>query len=140
MIDAFFSNPYNVIGIILLTCLGGYIAWRNAFKSRHAAACAAFYAAFEPELAIIRNNPRKDRTYLLLAAFRKHLAAVREFAHYMPWLQRRFFLRRWLRYHGGKTVDTHNLEQRYSNAGNQEVLMQLAVSRLEKLLCYAKHR
>lgn len=141
MIEAFSSNVYNIIGAVLLACLGGYLVWRNGFKSRHADACSTFCAAFEPELASLRANPRKDRTHLLLAAFSKHLAAVREFSRYLPWWERFFFLASWKSYLGSKSIDAHNLEQ-YSckNTGEQQSMTQLAIGRLETLLWFARHR
>ena len=42
MVETFISNLYSILGALALACIGGYIAWRNNFKSRRAAACAAF--------------------------------------------------------------------------------------------------
>lgn len=50
MIEAFFLNPYAVLGAVLLAAFGGFIAWRNNHANRVAVASAAFRAAFNDAL------------------------------------------------------------------------------------------
>ena len=38
MVETVISNLYSILGALALACIGGYIAWRNNFKSRRAAA------------------------------------------------------------------------------------------------------
>jgi len=111
MIEAFFANPNAVIGSVLLACFGGYIVWRNNFKSRRAAACADFRSAILAQLGAIYPTPANwpaDITTFLRVAFPKLQTAVAAFRPFVPLWRRPAFDHAWFIYRlglGGREID-----------------------------------
>ena len=104
MIEAFFTNLYAVFAAVLLACFVGYVAWRNNFKSRRAAACNAFRSAVLAELGAIYPTPAAwpaDITTFLRSAFPKLQAAVITFKPFVPWWHRAAFEHAWFIYRLG---------------------------------------
>lgn len=135
MLDALSNSFYTIAGAILLASFGGYIAWRNARKTRVAAACAEFRRAFEQELRVFEFEPQIDGHALhgLLAnALPKHRAAVREFRQYLNPLRRFRFDRAWRRFHGGSEVSPNFLPYYF---GEQH--RSLLIRRVKALLAFA---
>lgn len=90
MIEAFFSNPYAVLGSILLASFVGFIAWRNNHASRVAVASATFRAAFND--ALLRLTASQEATSIIIFQNHNgHLAAILAFRPYVAWYRRRSF-------------------------------------------------
>jgi hypothetical protein len=140
MIEAFFSNPYAVIGAVLLACFSGYIVYRNNKLSRFAAASAAFRSAFSDAYSKIRNGNDNPFT-ILTAAFPGHETAVLEFARYLGPIARKGLLEAWRKFHSHEKANIRFLEQ-YTTTGVSLSQVQsnrkLAIQRIEHLLSYAK--
>jgi hypothetical protein len=113
MIEAILTNLYSVLSAILLACFGGYIVWRNNFKSRRAQACASFRAAVLAALEGLYPVPSKwpqDSVAIdpiLREVFPRLQTAVANFRPFVPWWRRHHFDRAWFRYHcsTGRSVD-----------------------------------
>lgn len=92
MIEAFFSNPYSVLGAILLASFAGFVAWRNNHANRVAVASSAFRAAFND--ALLRLTASREATSIIIFQnHNDHLAAIFAFQPYVPWYRRRSFER-----------------------------------------------
>lgn len=92
MIDAFFANPYPVLGAILLAAFAGFVAWRNNHASRIAVASAAFRTAFND--ALLRLIASREATSIIIFQnHNNHLAAIFAFRPYVAWYRRRGFER-----------------------------------------------
>ena len=102
MLNWVLDNPWVVLGPVLLAAFGGYVAYRNNFKSRRAAACASFRAnvtnalsGLYPLAATWPANPERQ----LQAAFPHLQAAVAQFRPFVPWWRRRAYDRSWVVHH-----------------------------------------
>lgn len=92
MIEAFFSNPYAILGAVLLASFAGFIAWRNNHANRVAVASAAFRTAFND--ALLRLTSSRDATSIIIFQNHNgHLAAIFAFQPYVAWYRRRSFER-----------------------------------------------
>ncbi len=90
MIEAFFSNPYAILGAILLASFVGFVTWRNNRVSRVAVASAAFRAEFND--ALLRLTSSRDATStIIFQNHNGHLAAIFAFLPYVAWYSRRSF-------------------------------------------------
>ena len=90
MIEAFFSNPYAVLGAVLLTSFAGFVAWRNNRANRVAIASTAFRAAFND--ALLRLTASREATSIIIFQNHNgHLAAIFAFQPYVTWYRRRSF-------------------------------------------------
>lgn len=90
MIEAFFSNPYAVLGSVLLASFVGFIAWRNNHANRVAVASAEFRAAFND--ALLRLTASREATSIIIFQnHNAHLAAIFAFQPYVAWYNRRSF-------------------------------------------------
>ena len=112
MIDALFSNPYYVLGTILMVCLSGYITWRNNFKIRRATACKVFRAAVLTALDGLYPIPSNWPDGMgidisLRTIFPSLQTAVENFRPYVPWWKKRSFNQAWSRYRlpNGREID-----------------------------------
>lgn len=139
MIDALFENLYAVVGTRLLAAFVGYVAWRNNFKSRRAAACAAFRALILAELSSIYPNisfwPPNIDDYLR-SRFAVLQTAVESFRPFVPWWRRWFFDRAWFRYRcaTGRKIDVqcYHHYMAFSGQPDPKVTFHANVSRLLK--------
>ena len=87
MIEAFFTNPYAILGTVLLTAFGGFIAWRNNRANRVAIASAAFRTAFAD--ALLRLSASHEATSIIIFQnHNAHLAAIIAFRPYVAWYRR----------------------------------------------------
>jgi hypothetical protein len=141
MIEAFFSNPYPVIGDALLACFIGYVAHRNNKFIRLAVAAAAFRASFSGTLASLRNG--SDDPYPMLEQqFLTHESSVLEFALHLNYIQRERFMKSWHDYYCLDGDSANPLLAQYSkHLGSTELATKnrnLAIQRIEQLLTYAK--
>lgn len=92
MIEAFFFNPYAVLGAILLASFAGFIAWRNNRASRVAVASAAFRTAFAD--ALLRLSASREATSIIIYQNHNgHLSAIITFQPYVVWYRRGSFER-----------------------------------------------
>ena len=99
MIETFFSNPYSVIGTVLLVCLGAYLNWRVGHKARLAAAAANFRITFDH--AMFSGIHGHQLHGALIREVPKHRAAATEFRRFLGPLDNLRFNRAWKDYHGG---------------------------------------
>ncbi|HAI94419.1 MAG TPA: hypothetical protein DCM36_06850 [Xanthomonadaceae bacterium] len=101
MLDWLPQNPWLVAAPILLAAFGEYIAYRNNYKSRRAAAGAQFRAAITNALTGLYPLPAKwpaNPERELQAAFPAIQAAVAQFRPFVPWWRRSAYDRAWLTY------------------------------------------
>ena len=92
MIEAIFSNPYNVLGAVLLASFAGFITWRNNRANRVAIASDAFRAAFAD--ALLRLTASREATSIIIFQNHNgHLAAIIAFRPYVAWYRRCSFER-----------------------------------------------
>ena len=92
MIEAFFTNPYAILGAVLLAAFGGFVAWRNNRASRVADASAAFRTAFAD--ALLRLSASHEATSIIIFQNHNgHLAAIIAFRPYVAWYRRGGFER-----------------------------------------------
>jgi len=142
MVEAFFTNPYAVIGSILLACFVGYIGWRNNYKSRRAAACYTFRSAFLSELGTIYPTPANwpaNIDNFLRAAFPRLQSAVVNFKPYVPWWHRKSFDNAWFVYRlgsDGREIDQQCYHQYMSFESNPNYKDKLREN-VDRLLSYA---
>ena len=101
MTESLLSNPLILTVPLLVAAFAGHVAYRNNFKSRHAAACAAFRSTVTGKLSSLYplptswpSNPEPQ----LRAIFPDLQAAVSQFRPYVPWYRRKAFDRAWLQY------------------------------------------
>ena len=92
MIEAFFSNPYAIIGAVLLTSFGGFVAWRNNRANRVALAAATFREAFGDAQLRLAASPDTSST-IIFQNHNGHLAAIVAFRPYVARYRRRSFER-----------------------------------------------
>ncbi|NYG32573.1 hypothetical protein HZU83_20515 [Sphaerotilus montanus] len=114
------SNWPAILGAILLACFGAYLAWRNGYKARRAAAAAKFRAAvltalqglYPVPVAWPKNELRiRDE---LKERFPGLQTAVAEFETYVPWYKRKAFAESWNRYRlgdDGREIDQQDYWQ-----------------------------
>jgi hypothetical protein len=97
----------GILGTVLLACLGAYLARRNEFKSRKAAAAAKFRASVLETLTGLYPLPvawPKNEMHIgqmLTERFPALQAAVAEYEAYVPTLRRRAFREAWMSYRLG---------------------------------------
>jgi hypothetical protein len=99
--ESLLSNPLLLAVPLVVAAFAGYVAYRNNFKSRHAAACAAFRSAVTGKLSSLYplpvawpSNPESQ----LRGVFPELQAAVSQFRPYVPRHQRGAFDHAWLQY------------------------------------------
>ena len=113
MVDFVVNNFLAIAAAVLGSTFVGYVAWRNAHKSRYATACGNFRASVLRALNGLHphhaNWPRDGGAIdpMLRSAFPALQAAVAEFRPFVPWWRRRAFDRAWFLYHcsTGRPVD-----------------------------------
>lgn len=121
MIEAFFANPYAVIGAVLLACFGGYVAYRANRKGRIAEAAATFRAAIDPS---VFSTPRGHQLHgVLIKVFPKHREAAKEFRRHLGPIARLRFDRAWRAYHGG-SEEHPNFTRFYIQENGSEFLLE----------------
>lgn len=141
MIEAFFSNPYAVIGAILLACFSGHVVYRNNKLSRLAVASAAFRSSFSGTLSSLQNGS-EDPYPMLEKQFPTHESSVLEFARHLNCIKRKRFMKSWHDYYccdGNPSI--RFLEQYSKHEGSNELAAKnrkLAIQRIEKLRSFAK--
>lgn len=141
MIEAFLSNPYPVLGAVLLASFVGYVNWRNGLKVRRATACAIFRAAVLNELGSIYPNPSawpENIDAFLRSKFVALQAAVENFRPFFPWWRRRLFDRAWFHYRcaTGREVDTQCYHH-YMAFGSNQGYKAIFHSNVYRLLSFA---
>ena len=101
MVESLLSNPLLLAVPLIVAAFAGYVAYRNNFKSRHAAACLTFRSTITSKLSSLYplpvtwpSNPEPQ----LLAVFPELQAAVSQFRRYVPWYRLGKFDRAWLQY------------------------------------------
>jgi hypothetical protein len=121
MIEAFFSNPYAVIGALLLASFIGYVTHRTNRKGRTAGAAATFRAAID--LSVLSKLQGHQLHGALIKVFPKHRDAAREFRRYLGPISRLRFHYTWRAYHGGNE-EHPNFTQYYIGEDGPELLLQ----------------
>ncbi len=114
------SNWPAILGAFLLACFGAYLAWRNGYKARRAAAAAKFRGAvltslqglYPVPVAWPKNDLRIREE--LKERFPGLQTGVAEFETYVPWYKRKAFAESWSRYRlgdEGREVDQQDYWQ-----------------------------
>jgi hypothetical protein len=104
MLDTIINNFWAIAAVVLGSAFAGYVAWRNSFKSRRAAACSAYRSAVLGALNGLyphpSNWPRDGMAIdqIFRAAFPSLQLAVAEFRPFVPLWRRWHFDRAWFRY------------------------------------------
>lgn len=102
------TNWLAILGAILLACFGAYLAWRNGYKARRAAAAAKFRASVLSALQGLYPLPvawPKNELRIreeLQARFPVLQSAVAEFEPYVLWYKRKAFAQSWRQYRLGE--------------------------------------
>lgn len=141
LIELILKNFNNIVGTILVVVLTAYFLWRNNFKSRRAAACAAFRAAILAELGSVYPKAPvwPDNIDLFLRShFTGLQAAVENFRPFVPWWKRWFFENVWFRYScsTGRKVDVQCYHH-YMAFGDNPNYKLIFHSNVTKLLAFA---
>jgi hypothetical protein len=110
MLDTIINNFWTIAAAVLSFVFVGYITWRNNFKTRRAAACAAFRSAVLAELGSIYPNVAswpENIDAFLRSRFSALQTAVENFRPFVPWWRRWLFDRAWFRYRcaTGRKID-----------------------------------
>jgi len=113
MAELVVNNFWAIAAAVLVAAFGGYVAWRNGQKSRHATACGNFRASVLRALDGLHPHhakwPKDGQAIapILRAAFPALQAAVAEFRPFIPFWRRHAFDRAWHQYHcsTGRDID-----------------------------------
>lgn len=98
MLEAFISNPYGVIGAVLLACFVAYLTWRNGRKTREAKAAATFRTSVHNAFSAIPPAEAYwsiETTNIIASACITLNPAVSEFALFLPRRHRERFFQEW---------------------------------------------
>ena len=140
-IDAFLSDPWPVLGALVMAFLVGYISGRVAKTGRYASACQNFRAALLGEftgLYPLPSNWPTDIDDYLRNKFPQLQAAVAEFRPFVPWFRRWLFDRAWRKYRNayGRAVDIQ-VYHHYVAFGSQPDPKDTFKVNVKRLLSYA---
>jgi hypothetical protein len=135
------ENIVYVAAAFLAAALTAHFVWRNNFKSRRAAACAAFRSDILAELGSVYPNvsewPDNIDSYLR-SHFTALQIAIENFRPFVPWWKRRLFDRAWFRYRcaTGRKIDVQCYHH-YMPFGDNPNYMTIFHSNVSKLLSFA---
>lgn len=124
------NNIPAIVGSILLACLAGYIAWRNAKKVRIANAALIYRNSIDPE----KFNEFKGHILhnALAQTFPEFKKTVHEFRLYVSIIDRYRLDRAWKEYNGGDEECPDFLVM-YCISDNGPLLLKQRLGKLKKI-------
>jgi hypothetical protein len=127
----------GLAGPFLLAALTAHFVWRNNFKSRRAAACAAFRSAVLVELGSVYPKATvwpDNIDSFLRSHFTALQTAVENFRPFVPWWKRWLFEQAWFRYRcaTGRKIDVqcYHHYMAFGDNPNYKTIFHSNVSRL----------